>query len=70
LRSQTDDDSRKGAEIGAAVGVVKGGAEKRRQKKEAEQHAAQQQQQIIQEQNSLFNKGFGTCLESKGYTVK
>lgn len=65
-----DDDSRKGAEIGAAVGVVKGGAEKRRQKADAEQHAAQQQQQIIQEQTSLFNKGFGTCLESKGYTVK
>ncbi|HSX85729.1 MAG TPA: YMGG-like glycine zipper-containing protein [Cellvibrio sp.] len=65
-----DDDSRKGAEIGAAAGVLKGGAEKRRQKADAEQHAAQQQQQLVQEQASLFNKGFGTCLEAKGYTVK
>jgi hypothetical protein len=65
-----DDDARKGAEIGAAAGVLKGGAEKRRQRADAEQHAAQQQQQVTQEQASLFNKGFGACLESKGYTVK
>ena len=65
-----DDDASKGAGIGAAAGVLKGGAEKRRQRKEAEQHAEQQHQTAIQEQASLFNKGFGACLESKGYTVK
>lgn len=65
-----DDDAGKGAGIGAAAGVLKGGAEKRRQRKDAEQQAAQQQQAAIQEQASLFNKGFGACLESKGYTVK
>lgn len=65
-----DDDAGQGAEIGAAAGVLKGGAEKRRQRKDAEQQAAQQQQAAIDEQTSLFNKGFGACLESKGYTVK
>ena len=31
---------------------------------------AQQQQAAINEQSNLFKKGFGACLESKGYTVK
>lgn len=65
-----DDESKKGAQVGATVGVLKGGAESRRQKAEAQQQATQQQQAATQEQASLFNKGFGACLESKGYTVK
>ena len=70
-------DSSDGAAIGATVGVMKGGAEKRKQQAAAQQQAAQQQQQATQqqqaainEQASLFKKGFGACLESKGYTVK
>jgi uncharacterized protein YcfJ len=72
-----DDDSTKGAQVGATVGALKGGAESRRQKAEAQQQATQQQQQATQQQQvatqgqaALFNKGFGACLESKGYTVK
>jgi hypothetical protein len=72
-----DDDAGKGAAIGATVGVMKGGAEKRRAHAQAEQQAAAQQQQAtsqqqaaINEKSSLFKKGFGACLESKGYTVK
>ncbi|MDF3014401.1 MAG: hypothetical protein K0Q78_2605 [Cellvibrio sp.] len=72
-----EDESTKGAQVGATLGVLKGGAESRRQKAEAQQQATQQQQQVTQqqqtatqEQASLFNKGFGACLESKGYTVK
>ncbi len=72
-----DDDAGKGAAIGATAGALKGGAEKRKQESAAQQQAAQQQQQVTQqqqaainEQASLFKKGFGACLESKGYTVK
>jgi len=72
-----DDDAGKGAAIGATAGALKGGAEKRKQQAAAQQQAAQQQQQVtaqhqaaIDEQASLFKKGFGACLESKGYTVK
>ncbi len=72
-----DDDAGKGAAVGATVGVMKGGAEKRKQQAAAQQQAAQQQQQAtaqqqaaVNEQSGLFKKGFGACLESKGYTVK
>lgn len=76
-----DDDAGKGAAIGATAGVLKGGAEARRKKEEqAKQQAAQEQQQqdeaaqqqeaAAQEKLTLFKKGFGACLESKGYTVK
>jgi hypothetical protein len=70
-------DANDGAAIGATVGVMKGGAEKRKQQQAAQQQAAQQQQQATQQQQAavneqagLFKKGFGACLESKGYTVK
>jgi YmgG-like glycine-zipper protein len=72
-----DDDAGKGAAIGATVGAMKGGAEKRKAQAQAQQQAAAQQQQVtaqqqaaINEQAALFKKGFGACLESKGYTVK
>jgi len=70
-------DANDGAAIGATVGVMKGGAEKRKQQAAAQQQAAQQQQAAAQQQQAaineqagLFKKGFGACLESKGYTVK
>jgi hypothetical protein len=72
-----DNDAGKGAAIGATAGVLRGGAERRRQQSQAQQDAAksqqdasQQQQAAVQQQLQLFNKGFGACLESKGYTVK
>jgi hypothetical protein len=64
-------DASEGAAVGATVGVLKGGAEKRKQQAAAQEQAAQQQQQAaVNEQAALFKKGFGACLESKGYTVK
>ncbi len=70
-------DSSEGAAVGATVGAMKGGADKRRQQAAAQEQAAQQQQAAAQqqqaavnEQANLFKKGFGACLESKGYTVK
>lgn len=70
-------DANNGAAIGATVGVMKGGAEKRKQQAAAQEQAAQQQQAAAQQQQAavneqagLFKKGFGACLESKGYTVK
>ena len=66
-----------GAAVGATVGAMKGGAEKRKQQAAEQQQAAQQQQAAAQQQQAavneqagLFKKGFGACLESKGYTVK
>jgi hypothetical protein len=56
---------------------MRGGAEKRRANAQAQEQAAAQQQQAaaqqqaaVNEQAALFKKGFGACLESKGYTVK
>jgi hypothetical protein len=72
-----NDDASDGAAIGATVGVLKGGAEKRKKQQQAaqqqataQQQAATQQQQANQQQRDQFNKGFGACLEAKGYTVK
>jgi hypothetical protein len=70
-------DSSEGAAVGAAVGAVRGGQQKRRANAQAQEQAAAQQQQAaaqqqaaVNEQAALFKKGFGACLESKGYTVK
>jgi hypothetical protein len=56
---------------------MKGGAESRRNRAQAEADAsAAAQQQAAettaehQEKLDLFKRGFGACLESKGYTVK
>jgi hypothetical protein len=72
-----NDDAGEGAAIGATAGVLKGGAEKRHAQAAAKQQAAQQQQAATQQsqqatadQKALFGKGFGTCLEARGYTVK
>jgi len=70
-------DASDGAAVGAAVGAMKGGQQKRRAQAQAQEQAAAQQQQAaaqqqaaVNEQAGLFKKGFGACLESKGYTVK
>jgi uncharacterized protein YcfJ len=72
-----DNDAGKGAAVGATVGVLAGGAASRRkqqqaaqQQQAAEQQQLQQQQAAQQQQIDLFRKGFGACLEAKGYTVK
>jgi uncharacterized protein YcfJ len=72
-----NDDASEGAAVGATLGVLKGGAESRKQKAQAEEQAqaasqqqAAQQQAASQDQLDLFKKGFGTCLEARGYTVK
>lgn len=72
-----NDDASEGAAVGAAVGAVRGGRQKRQANAQAQEQAAAQQQQAaaqqqaaINEQAALFKKGFGACLESKGYTVK
>ena len=71
------DDAGEGAAIGATVGVMKGGAESRKKQAQAQSEAAaatqqqaSQQQAAQQQQLDLFKKGFGACLEPKGYTVK
>ena len=70
-------DANDGAAVGAAVGAMRGGQQKRRanaaaqeQAASAQQQAEAQQQAAVNEQANLFKKGFGACLESKGYTVK
>jgi len=72
-----NDDASEGAAVGAAVGAVRGGRQKRQANAQAQEQAAAQQQQAaaqqqaaIDEQAALFKKGFGACLESKGYSVK
>jgi len=72
-----NDDASQGAAVGATLGVLKGGAESRKQKAQAQEQAqaaaqqqASQQQAATQQQLDLFKKGFGTCLEARGYTVK
>jgi len=70
-------DANDGAAVGAAVGAMRGGQQKRRanaahqeQVAAQQQQAEAQQQAAVNEQANLFKKGFGACLESKGYTVK
>ena len=72
-----NDDASEGAAIGAAAGAMKGGSQKRKNKAEAQSQAeAATQQQAAdqkaahQQQLDLFNKGFGACMEGRGYTVK
>ena len=61
-----DGDSSKGAGIGAAAGVLAGGARARRN------HAAQAQQaQTAQAQaTATYYRAYTACMEGRGYTVK
>lgn len=73
-------DAGKGAEAGAAAGAIAGRRRTRRAEKQAEQQAQQKQQQQAQQQAQAkaqtqqkldgFKKGFGACMEAKGYVVK
>lgn len=60
-----DGDSSKGAGVGAAAGVLAGGARARRN------HAAQAQQaQAAQTQSmNTYYRAYGACMEGRGYTV-
>jgi hypothetical protein len=61
-----DGDSSKGAGVGAAAGVLAGGARARRN------HAAQAQQaQAAQVQTaSTYYRAYTACMEGRGYTVR
>lgn len=69
-------DAAKGAGAGAAVGAIGGRARARRAQRQAQEQAKQQQQQQAQakaetqEKLDSFKKGFGACMEGKGYVVK
>lgn len=69
-------DAGKGAAAGAAAGTIAGRARARRAQRQAQEHAKQQQQQQAQakaqtqEKLDSFKKGFGACMEGKGYVVK
>ena len=59
-------DTGKGAGVGAVAGTAAGGRQARKDKKEKEQQAEQAKAGQLQQ----FNKGFGVCMEGRGYTVK
>jgi Glycine zipper len=59
-------DTGKGAGIGAVAGTMAGGRQARQNKKEKEQQAQQAKSATLQQ----FNKGFGACMEGRGYTIK
>lgn len=73
-------DAGKGAEAGAAAGAIGGRARARRAQQQAQKQAQQQQQQQAQQQAQAkaqtqqkldgFKRGFGACMEAKGYVVK
>ncbi len=68
-----DDSRSKGAATGAVVGGVVGGARQSRQMRQDQQAKAQWEQQQANEyaqKRNTYNRAFGACMESKGYTVK
>jgi len=73
-------DAGKGAAVGAAAGGVGGRMKAKRSQEQAQKQAQQQQQQQAQQQEQAkaqtqqkldgFKRGFGACMEAKGYVVK
>jgi hypothetical protein len=59
-------DTGKGAGVGAVAGTMAGGRQARQNKKEQEQQAQQAKASTLDH----FNKGFGACMEGRGYTIK
>jgi len=59
-------DAGKGAAIGAVAGTMVGGHRARKDKAAKEQQAEQNKAATLQH----FNKAFGACMESRGYTIK
>ena len=63
----------KGAGTGAVVGGVVGGAAQSRQMRKDQQARQQWEQEQANEyaqKRNTYNRAFGACMESKGYTVK
>jgi outer membrane lipoprotein SlyB len=63
----------KGAATGALVGGVLGGARQTQQMRQDQQTRQQWEQQQANEyaqKRNTYNRAFGACMESKGYTVK
>jgi hypothetical protein len=68
-----DDSRSKGAATGAVVGGVLGGARQshqNRQDQQARQQWEQQQANEYAQKRNTYNRAFGACMESKGYTVR
>lgn len=59
-------DAGKGAAAGAVVGTMAGGRQARQNKAAQQQQAEQAKAGTLQQ----FNKGFGVCMEGRGYSVK
>jgi Glycine-zipper domain len=59
-------DAGKGAGIGAITGTMIGGRQARQQRAAQNQQAVGQQQEMI----NTFYRGFGACMEGRGYTIK
>jgi len=58
-----------GAAIGAVAGTMVGGARQRRKQEEYEKGASQHDQAAAQ-QKQQYQRAYGACFESRGYTVK
>jgi uncharacterized membrane protein len=59
-------DAGAGAGIGAITGTMVGGRQARQQRDARNQQAVTQQQDLI----NTFYRGFGACMEGRGYTIK
>lgn len=59
-------DAGKGAAAGAVVGTLGGGRRARQQQAAQNQQAQAQQQELIQ----TYYRGYGACMEGRGYTIK
>ena len=59
-------DAGKGAAAGAVVGTMAGGRRARQGQAAQNQQAQAQQQDLIQ----TYYRGYGACMEGRGYTIK
>jgi len=59
-------DAGAGAGIGAITGTMVGGRRARQERDAQNQQAVAQQQDLI----NTFYRGFGACMEGRGYTIK
>lgn len=74
-------DAGKGAAIGAAAGTVRGGRQQRQANEQSKQQAAQSAGEQMHQQSSqakaaynkqmdTFKRGFSSCMDARGYSVK
>ena len=61
---------KEGGQIGLLEGALLGETMKRSQESKQTQPQAQQQTSTYYQQRDEYNRAFGLCLESRGYTVK